>query len=261
MDDTDKPLISVITVCLNAEDYIRQCLESVIDQDFADYEYIVIDGGSTDKTTEIIKEFEQELAYWHSRPDRGLSHAFNQGVEQAKGKWILFLNSDDYFADSQVLYKFSSVLRDNPDKDVIFGQIQSVSREDTPRNLKQPYGHPFRWNEFLRRDTIPHPSSFTNINFIRRVGAFDENYRIAIDYEFFLRGGEKLNAMFYSVVVSNMRVGGVSRAQRRICQEECLKALKQRQACSYMFIFFYGNYLRVRMFIKEIFVKFRMISG
>ena len=253
-------LISVITVCLNAEGYIRQCLESVIDQNFDDYEYIVIDGGSTDNTWEIIKEYENSLAYWHSKPDRGLSHAFNQGLEQANGKWIIFLNSDDYFADSQVLNKCSSVLRTNPDQDVIFGQVQRVSRESEPKALDRPIGHPFNWKVFLKRNTIPHPSAFTNRDFFRRAGAFYEDYRFAMDYEFYLRGGKDLKAMFHPLIITCMREGGLSRANRRESLYECLRALNQHQAWPGLYILLYGNYLRFRNLFRDLLVKSRVIS-
>jgi len=254
------PLISVITICFNAEAYIKQCLDSVIHQDFNDYEYIVIDGGSTDGTADIIKKYQEHLAYWHSKVDRGLSHAFNQGLEHATGRWVIFLNSDDYFCNPTVLEKFSTILLANRDKDVLFGQIQMVSREQTPECLAAPVGHPFDWGEFIKRDTIPHPSAFTNMSFVRRVGPFDESYRIAIDYEFYLRGGEKLKAVFYPELVSCMREGGVSRVHRRACLNECLGALKQHKSCSSLFIFVYGNYLRFRIFVRDMLVKFRIIS-
>jgi len=254
------PLISVITICYQAEAYLEQCIKSVMAQKFNDFEHIIIDGGSNDGTQEIIKKYQNHLAYWHSKPDRGLSHAFNQGLEQASGQWVIFLNSDDYFFDSRVLRRFSDHLQENQDKDVIFGQVQRVSREREAHNLGQPIGHPFDWHEFLKRDTIPHPSSFTNMNFIRRVGPFDEDYKIAIDYEFYLRGGQSLQAMYFPELVSCMREGGVSRAHRRVCLDECLKALKQHKVCSNLFVFLYGNYLRFRIAVRDLLVKCRVIS-
>ena len=75
------PKISVITVCLNAQEFIEQCMQSVLTQTFNDFEYVIIDGGSTDDTVDIIKKYQNKIAYWHSQPDRGLAHAFNLGVE------------------------------------------------------------------------------------------------------------------------------------------------------------------------------------
>ena len=86
-----QPLVSVITVCLNAATFIEQTIQSVIVQTYPGFEYIIIDGGSTDGTVDIIRKYESRLAYWHSKPDRGLGHAFNLGLVQAKGSWLLFL--------------------------------------------------------------------------------------------------------------------------------------------------------------------------
>ena len=89
------PHISVITVCLNGAEFIEQAIQSVLSQSYPLMEYIIIDGGSTDGTREIVHSYESRLDYWHSRPDRGVAHAFNCGLTQAQGDWILFLNADD----------------------------------------------------------------------------------------------------------------------------------------------------------------------
>ena len=88
-------LISVITVCFNAAEYIEQTITSVMAQTYPHLEYIIIDGGSRDGTVEIIRKYESRLAYWHSQPDRGIAHAFNLGLAQARGEWIVCLNADD----------------------------------------------------------------------------------------------------------------------------------------------------------------------
>ncbi|MBN4076898.1 glycosyltransferase [Mariprofundus ferrooxydans] len=235
-------------------------MQSVISQSFDDFEYIVIDGGSTDGTAAIIEQYRDHLSYYHSRSDRGISDAFNKGLAQVSGKWVLFLNSDDYFHDANVLTRLSAVLKNNDDKDVIFGKVQRVSRDIEPVSLEQPIGHPFKWSEFLKKDTIPHPSSFTNMDFFRRVGGYDERYKIAIDYEFYLRGGKALNVLFHPEMVSCMREGGVSRAHRRLCLNECLRALEEHHACSPLFLLVYGNYLRFRLVIRGVLLKLHLVA-
>ena len=93
-------LISIITVCLNAMEYIEQTITSVMAQTYPNLEYIIIDGGSLDGTVDIIRKYESRLAYWHSQPDRGIAHAFNLGLAQAHGDWILYLNADDLLLDA-----------------------------------------------------------------------------------------------------------------------------------------------------------------
>ena len=205
------PLISVITVSFNSADFMEHCMQSVLAQEFDDFEYIVIDGGSTDGTRGIIEKYGDRLAYWHSRPDRGLAHAFNQGVEHSKGQWLLFLNSDDYFADNAVLGKLATTLRNNPQADVVFGQAMMVSREIAPQRVDGPYGKPFHWNRFILINTIPHQAAATNRALFQRIGMFSEDFRIAMDYEHFLRAGPGLKAQYVPLLVACMRDGGMSR--------------------------------------------------
>lgn len=207
------PLISVITACLNAAKFLEQTIQSVLSQRYPHIEYLVIDGGSTDGTVEIICKYESRLAYWHSQPDRGLAHAFNLGLAQARGEWLLFLHADDFFLAPQVVEMMAPHLASHPEADVVFGQTIIMSRqpEPAPLPLVKIYGQPWRWPEFRWRDTIPHPSAFTQRRYFNRVGGFDETFRICLDYEHYLRGGKTLKARFFPVAVSGMREGGLSR--------------------------------------------------
>ena len=204
------PLISVITVCLNASDYIEQCIQSVIHQKHEDFEYVIIDGGSTDGTKEIIETHKGSVSYWHSKPDRGLAHAFNEGVLHSNGKWLIFLYSDDYFLDESTLEKISSELLNNTGADVIYGQVKIVSREQNPCYIGGPYGGDFNWNDFLYRDIIPHQAAFTNRSLFEQEGLFDENFNIAVDYEHYIRKGPTLSAIYVNQIISCMRDGGLS---------------------------------------------------
>lgn len=209
------PLISVITVCRNAEAFIEQCIKSVLAQQFEGYEYLIIDGGSTDATVKIIERNQSRLSYWHSRPDRGLAHAFNLGIENSTGKWLLFLNSDDYFVDSSVLNKMAAHLEDNPESDVVYGQVMLIRRQAEAMIIGGPYGRRFKWREFLLRDTIPHPAAFTSRGFFERLGRFNERFGIAMDYELYLRAGAGLKTKFIPYIMTYMRAGGISRQNVR----------------------------------------------
>jgi glycosyltransferase involved in cell wall biosynthesis len=206
------PLISVITISLNSLEFIKQTIESVLTQTYPNIEYLVIDGASTDGTVEIIEKYDKQLAYWHSRPDRGLSHAFNLGLERARGDWLVLLNSDDFFLSPKVIENIVPYLMKYHDKDVVFGQaiIMSNQKSPTPLTLTRVYGHTWRWEQFRWFDTIPHPAAFTNKSFFRRVGKFDETFKVAMDYEFYLRRGKNLEAQFIPIPVSGMRAEGLS---------------------------------------------------
>ena len=97
---------SIVTVSYNCADAIRKTLESVVGQDCADKEYIIIDGGSTDGTADIIREYEEHLTYWCSEPDGGIYQGMNKGIARAQGQWIIFMNAGDVFADEHVLSRW-----------------------------------------------------------------------------------------------------------------------------------------------------------
>ncbi|RJR43431.1 MAG: glycosyltransferase [Deltaproteobacteria bacterium] len=208
----DSPLISVITVCLNAAEFIEQAIQSVLSQTYPHLEYIVIDGGSADGTVEIIRKYESRLDYWHSQSDRGLAHAFNLGLSQAHGDWILFLNADDFFINPSVIDQVIPYLRTNETADVVYGQVELVTCEKKPKLVpfSQVLGRPWNWLIFCWKNIIPHQAAFTNINYFKKVGFFDEQHNIALEYEHYLRVGRNLQAVFVPVLISRMRKGGVS---------------------------------------------------
>ena len=204
------PFISIITVSLNASGFIEQTIQSVLNQTYPNLEYVIIDGGSVDGTVNIIQKYESSLSYWHSKPDRGLYHAFNLGLQHARGDWILYLNADDYFWDHRVLERMGPHLKRHRGADVVFGQVGMI-----PRNGENPeptafFGAPWRWPQFRLICTIPHQAALTRRGYFQRWGIFDERWRIAGDYELYLRAGAALMARFVPEVVSVMREGGLS---------------------------------------------------
>jgi glycosyltransferase involved in cell wall biosynthesis len=227
-----RPLISVITACYNSIEYVDQCMRSVVDQQFPDFEFVVIDGGSTDGTVDAIRSYADKLAYWHSRPDRGIAHAFNLGIEHSRGDWLMFLNSDDYLNDRSALSTLAHEIRNCPDADVVYGMVAFVTREPDPRPAGAAYGEPYRWQQYIRMHSIPHPASLTRRRFMDRVGRFDESYRIAMDYELFLRGGPALSTSFVSRTITCMRLGGASRVDRRRVLDEWHKAIVTHRVLS-----------------------------
>ncbi|MCX5890460.1 MAG: glycosyltransferase family 2 protein [Deltaproteobacteria bacterium] len=214
MNQTEQkfPLISVITISLNTARFIEQTIQSVLSQTYPQIEYILIDGGSTDGTVDIIRKYESHLAYWHSKPDRGLAHAFNLGFEHSHGDWIIYLNAEDFFLDSSVVEKMVPHIIAHPEANLVFGETFFMTGEKNPKPapLRKIFGRPWRWNVFRLKDTLPHQSSFTNRKYFDKVGKFDEFYRIACDYEFFLRGGQQLRPVFVPLAISGMRLGGAS---------------------------------------------------
>ncbi len=196
-------------------------MRSVIGQDLEGVDYVVIDGGSTDGTVEIIEHYADKVSYWHSKPDRGIGHAFNLGVEHSRGEWLLFLNADDYFCRTdalRLLANHATLSR----ADVIYGQVQPVSRESSPKLVRKAVGWPYSPWAFLLRDLIPHPAALTSRAYFTRVGPFREDLKIVIDYEHYLRSYRTLKTVFSQEVITHMRDGGIS-DDRSGCLDEMLR--------------------------------------
>ena len=219
----------MITVCFDAEQYLEQCIQSVLAQDFTDFEYLVIDGGSKDRTLGIIERYGHFLAYWHSKPDRGIAHAFNIGVQESRGEWLMFLNADDYLHDPHALALLAAQAKRHPEADVVYGQVVFVTRARLPTPIGRPYGAPFSWFRLALWRAIPHPSALTRRGYFEKVGRFNESY-LGTDYELFLRGGRGLKAFYAAVPITCMRVGGSSRAQLRRVLNDWYRAVTDTRA-------------------------------
>jgi glycosyltransferase involved in cell wall biosynthesis len=175
------PVVSIITVCLNNKAGLEKTIQSVVEQTFRNYEFIVIDGGSTDGSLEVLKKYSSEIAYRISENDTGIYNAMNKGIVKAQGEYCLFLNSGDYLVDSNVL---SNVFIKELDEDIIYGDMIIDDG-----NGKMEYGEqPLKLTlEFLIAHTLWHPVSFIKRSLFQEFGLYNESNKIVSDYEFFLR--------------------------------------------------------------------------
>jgi len=173
-----KPLISIITVVYNSKKLLEQTIQSVINQTYKNIEYIIIDGGSTDGTIDVIKKYQSYLSFWSSEPDKGIFNAMNKGIDKATGNWLAFLNSGDYYYNSQVFDTIFS--KELSDSDVIYGDMI----------LKYSFGSflskPLELSVFHEQFPFSHPSSFIRSALAKRY-KFNEIFRLAADYDIFYR--------------------------------------------------------------------------
>lgn len=198
------PLVSVVTVCFNADQTLEQTILSVLAQEGVRLEYIVIDGGSQDESARIIRQHASRLAYWCSEPDRGIYHAMNKGLARARGEWVLFINADDYFRDSTALRDLANVADD--DVDIVAGGTL-LKRG----HLEAPFA-PSRRLGLCLQIPFMHPAALVRRDAMLQCGGFDERYRIAADCDLLLRVMTTRNLPWRRVVrsVSVMRDGGAS---------------------------------------------------
>jgi glycosyltransferase len=219
------PRVSVVTVAFNSRASIEDTIRSVLTQSYPSIEYVIVDGGSTDGTLDVIKAHEHRLASWISEPDRGVADAFNKGVMMTNGDYVLFLNSDDWLADSEAVSRIMRAAVDSDIPDLIFGDCNVVDR-DTGRVLRRLNSG---WSPIAFRfgRTINHPALFTRRSYFQKYGVFDVSYRIAMDFELLLRGALASRIVHVPALITNMRSGGLSMRHREVVVEEIVRALKK----------------------------------
>lgn len=204
----DKPLISIITVVYNGEKYLEETIQSVINQTYDNVEYIIIDGGSSDKTIEIIKKYEDKISYWVSEKDNGISDAFNKGVKVAKGEYINFQGDGDGFVSPDSLEKvFTNI---NSAEDIfVSARIQRVDI-DGKELYSSKHIKDFNKKSLLLRMSLPHQGLFTHKSYFEKYGFFDVNNTFCMDYDHLLRAYHEFpKVVTKDIVVARWRADGL----------------------------------------------------
>ena len=169
--------ISVVTVCYNAVQTLEKTMLSVLNQTYPDVEYIIIDGGSTDGTVNIIKKYADRLAYWVSEPDKGIYDAMNKGIDVATGEWINFMNAGDTFYEVNTLAQACTFMEGQV-ADIVYGDAKYIYEwGDIIRK-------PFALSELRKHMIFCHQSAFVKIDLIKKC-KFSLKYQISDDYNFF----------------------------------------------------------------------------
>lgn len=216
--------ISIITVCLNSEKTIEKTIQSVVGQKDADYEYIVIDGNSTDRTLEIVRNYEKYIAVVVSEPDQGVYDAMNKGIGLATGDVIGIINGDDWYEPG--IFKTIGCYFEHSDAEVIYGNLNLISETGEIEELIPGDIEKIRYEM-----ATPHPTVFVKREIYKKYGSFQLKYRLAADYELMLRlYTEGVRFGYMDRVIANFRQGGMSEKQGEKCSEETLKI-----AQSYLF--------------------------
>ncbi|MEK7674100.1 MAG: glycosyltransferase family 2 protein [Patescibacteria group bacterium] len=218
--------ISIITATLNSEKTIEDTILSVFNQTFRDIEHLIIDGGSIDKTLEIVKKYPQRISKIISEPDIGVYDAMNKGIKLADGEIIGFLNSDDVYFDNNVIEAVVGVFLEN-NIDCLWGDLVYVSKDNLKKVVRYWKSSEYRDGLFGAGWVPPHPTFFVKKEIYKKYGGFNLDFKIAADYELMFRllKKHKIKGKYISKPLIKMRTGGLAHQPKNVAKGnmECIK--------------------------------------
>lgn len=211
------PKLSIITINLNNAEGLEKTICSVINQTYFDFEYIVIDGGSTDGSVDVIRKYTDKLSYWVSEPDTGRYNAMNKGIRRAAGEYCQFLNSGDWLVAPDVTER---MIKDMPECTICYGNIITVQGGKS-KTRKSFGGNPITLVD-LFCDTLYHPSAYIRRSLFDKHGLYDETLTIVSDWKFFLIAVGLNNELvaYRDVNVARFDLMGISTLNPSLCSLE-----------------------------------------
>lgn len=203
--------VSIITVTYNSARYLEECILSVLRQDYADIEHIIVDGGSTDGTLQIIEKYKEHISQWVSEPDHGMYDAINKGMKMATGDVIGTLNSDDLLAGTNVISSIVNTF-DFEQVDAVYGDLIYVAPNDISSVLRVWRGLPYKRFRYRFGWMPAHPTFYFKKSLLENYGNYETHYYTAADYEFMARYlfYYRATAYYLPKLIVKMRNGGMS---------------------------------------------------
>ncbi len=222
--------ITIVTVCYNSEKYIKDAIESVLNQHYNNIEYIVVDGGSKDKTVDIIKSYSNRITKFISEKDKGIYDAMNKGLKMASGDYVGILNSDDFYIHNKVIETVVNELKQKK-TDSLFADLIYVANTNPAQQIRYWKSKPFKKNSFKKGWHPPHPTFFVKNTIYKKFGYFNLDFKLSADFELMLRFLERhgISTCYLSQPLIKMRLGGATNKNLRniISQNiECYRTFK-----------------------------------
>lgn len=198
------PKVTIVTPSYNQGEFLERTIQSVLTQDYPNLEYIIIDGGSTDGSIDIIRKYSERLAYWTSAPDKGQSDAVNKGWRHSTGEILGWLNSDDIYQPGSItaVVEFFAT---HPDVDMAYGDCGVI--DETGRVIGQSEPAAFDLNDLINyKDFIPQPSTFFKRHVLDSVGYLDPDLHYSMDYDLWIRIGKHFQVRYCPKLLASIRV-------------------------------------------------------
>lgn len=219
-----QPLISLITVVFNGEAFLEETLRSAVAQTYPNIELVIIDGGSSDNTLAIARQFQPRIGTLISEKDKGIYDAMNKGIKAAKGEWVYFLNAGDLFYNNEVLASVFN--RELSQFDLIYGKVQTINE---PTGINYINGQSVTLKDFYYQYPICHQAAFFRRTVFNQLGLYNDTYKLVADSEWFVRffmGGKHLS-LFIDEIVAYYDIQGASYHKRMLSQQELLRYSNQ----------------------------------
>ena len=252
-----KKLLSIITVNKNNANYLEKTIRSIVYQNLKIYNLILIDGKSSDKSINIIRKYSDKIFYWSSSLDINIADAFNKGIKKSQSRWVLFINSDDYLLNNNVLSNIYKDLLTFQNYDMLIYKMILKGRD-----LKKTHGifggSMTKINKINLYNTFPHQATVINRNYFLKYGNYSLDYPIAQDYEIILRKKE-IKIKRIDKIISVMRDGGITNTNQLKALKYFMKAqIKNRTNKIYICILIY-LYGVLKIIIKKILNKLKIV--
>ena len=247
--------VSIITVCYNSQKTIENTIKSVLSQSYKNYEYIIIDGGSTDNTIKIIKKYKKKIQIFRSEKDKGIYDAINKGIKYATGSVISILHSDDIFYNKFTTQKVMSYFNSNSKINCLIGN-KIITDNNLKKKLRSYKANFFKKWMLYFGFSPPHPSTFFRDKIYKKYGLYKNKYIIAGDFEFFVRIFLK-KKILYKIIDENfvlMKSGGKSSSSIKsnlISSQEIIKSFKDNKLYTNWFLIILRFPLKLIQYINK----------
>lgn len=246
--------ISVITVVLNSQKTIETTINSVLEQNYPNLEYIIIDGGSTDGTKEIIEKYGERISRFVSEIDKGIYDALNKGIKMATGDIVGVLNSDDFYANNNVLKTIANEFR-TYNVDSFFADVRFVSDLNLTKTIRYISGKSFKLFKLRFGFMPPHPTLYIKRKYFEEYGYYKTDYKIASDFELIIRFFfiNKISYRYIPKELVKMRYGGKSTksiSSNYIINREIVKGCRENGIYTNMFLLLFKYFFKSFEFLK-----------